>query len=110
MSEDQRKPKTPDYSVVALKDKRLKTRQKMNHDTHRGARELPVLSPGMYVWVTDREESGEIVEETATRSYTVQTPRGEFRKNRRHLSQSSSFSETSTESDVTPRVKTYQCK
>ena len=28
MTEDQRKPKTPDFSVVAVKDKRLKTRQK----------------------------------------------------------------------------------
>ena len=75
----------------------------MNHDTDRGARELPVLSPGEYVWVTDQEESGEVVEETAMRSYTVQTPGGEFRKNRRHLNRSSSSSETNTESDVTPR-------
>ena len=43
-TEDQRKPKTPDFSVVALKYKRLKTRQKVNHDTHCGARKLPVLS------------------------------------------------------------------
>ena len=103
MTEDQRKPKTPDFSVVAVKDKRLKTRQKVNHDTHREARELPVLSPGEYVWVTDREESGEVVEETATRSYTVQTPGGEFRRNRQHLNRSSSSSETNTESDITPR-------
>ena len=54
-----------------------KARQKVNHDTHRGARELPVLSPGEYAWVMDREESGEVVEETATTSYTtVQTPGG----------------------------------
>ena len=75
----------------------------MNHDTHCGARELPVLSPGEYVWVTDREESGEVVEETATRSYTVQTPGEEFRRNRRHLNKSSSSSETNTESEITPR-------
>ena len=103
MTEAQRKPKTPDSSVVALKDKRLKTRQKVNHDTHRGARQLPVLSPGEYVWVTDREESGEVVEETATRSYTVLTPGGEFRRNQRHLNRSSSSSETNIESDVTLR-------
>ena len=70
MTEDQRKPKN---SVVAVKDKRLKKGQKVNHNTHCGARELPVLSPGEYV-VMDREESGELVEETATRS-------GEFSRN-----------------------------
>ena len=54
------------------------------------------------MWVTDREESG-VVEETATRSYTVQTPGGELRRNRRHLNRSSSSSETNMESDATPR-------
>ena len=44
---------------------------------------LPVLSPGDYsVWVTDREESGQVLEGTATRSYTVRTPGGDFRRNR----------------------------
>jgi len=103
MIEDQRKPKTPDFSEVAVRDKRLKQRQKVNHDAHHGARELPVLSPREYVWVTDREESGEVVEETATRLYTVQTHGGEFRRNRRHLNKSSSSSETNTESEITPR-------
>ena len=81
MTEDQRKPKTPDFSGVAGRDKRLKQRQKVNHDIHHGARDLPALSPGEYMWVTDQEESGEVVEETATRSYIVQTP-GEFKRNR----------------------------
>ena len=102
MTEDQRKPKTPDFSAVAARDKQLKQRQKVNHDTHHGARELPALSPGEYVWVTDREESGEVVEETATRSYTVQTPGGEFRRNRRHLNRSSPSLESNTESEGTP--------
>ena len=78
MTESQWKPKTPDFSKVTARDKQLKQRQKVNHDVHHGARELPVLSPREYVWVTDREESGEVVEETATRSYTVQTPGGEI--------------------------------
>ena len=55
------------------------------------------------MWVTDREESGEVVKETATRSYTVQTHGGEFRRNRLHLNRSGSSSETKTESDVTPK-------
>ena len=103
MIEDQRKPKTPDFSEVVVKDKKLKKMQKVNHDTHCAARELPVLSPREYVWVTDREESGEVVEDTATRSYTVQTPGGEFRRNQRHLNKSSLSPQTNTESEITPR-------
>ena len=53
MTEEQRKPKTPEFSAVVTKDKQLKQRQKENHDAHHGARELPVLSPGDSVWVTD---------------------------------------------------------
>ena len=49
MAESQRKPKTPDFSSVAARDKQLKQTQKVNHDAHHGARELPVLSPGQYV-------------------------------------------------------------
>ena len=44
MTESQRKPKTPDFSKVAARDKQLKQRQMVNHDAHHGARELPVLS------------------------------------------------------------------
>ena len=68
----------------------------MNHDAHHGVRELPVLTPGESVWVTDQEELGEVIEETATRSYTVETPGGQFRRNRRYLDSSPS-SETNTE-------------
>ena len=43
------------FSTVAARDKQLKQRQRVNHDTHHGARdpELPVLSPGEYVHVGD---------------------------------------------------------
>ena len=81
MTVSQRKPKTPDFSRVVARDKQLKQRQKVNHDAHHGVRELPVLIPRESVWVTDREEAGEVIEETATRSYTVETPGGQFRRN-----------------------------
>ena len=70
----QRKPKTPDFTVIVTRDKSLKQRQKRNHDVHHGARELPILLPGESVWVPDRGESGQVLEETSTRSYTIQTP------------------------------------
>ena len=59
----------------------------MNHDAHHVVKELPVLTPGESVWVTNREESGEVIVETATWSYPVETPGGQFRKNQ-YLKQS----------------------
>ena len=101
MTAEQRMPKTPDFSVVTTRDKKVKERQKKNFDAHRGARELPILSPGECVWVPDRQASGRVVEETSPRSYVVQTPDGEFRRNRRHLiSTPEQDTETSTEESI----------
>ena len=66
------------------------------------------MEPGNYLsyhlestwWVTDREELAEVVEESATRSHTVQTPGGEFRRYQQHLNRSSPSSETNAEPDV----------
>ena len=37
------------------------------------------------MWITDKEESGTVVRQAAPRSYLMATPRGTFRRNRRHL-------------------------
>ena len=89
-------PMTVSQSRVAARDKQLKQRQKVNDDAHHGVRELPVLTPGESVWLTDRDESGEVIEEIATWSYTVETPGGQFRRNRQYLNRSSPSSETNT--------------
>ena len=53
------------------------------------------------MWVPDRQASGRVVEETSPRSYVVQTPDGEFRRNRRHLiSTPEQDTETSTEESI----------
>ena len=85
ISADQRVPKAPDLTAVRMRDERAKSRQKRNFDAHRGARDLPTLSPGEWVWLPDRQESGRVVDETAPRSYVVDTPEGIFRRNRQHL-------------------------
>ncbi len=82
---EQRVPKTPDFSVVVARDEREKRRQKENFDAHHGARELPTLSPGDTVWCKDRQSPAQVVEETAPRSYVIQTPEGTYRRNRRHV-------------------------
>ena len=85
LTENQRVPKVPNLTEVRKRDERAKSRQKKNFDARRGARELPTLLPGEWVWVPDRQESGRVVEETAPRSYVVETPDGTFRRNRQHL-------------------------
>lgn len=78
-------PRTPDYTDVRAKNQEVKERQRDNYDAHHGARELPSLLPGESVWVSDRQTFGEIVEETAPRSYNVQTEDGTYRRNRRDV-------------------------
>ena len=39
-------PKTPDQEEVKVRDNRAKEKQKDNHDSHHGVRELPNLKPG----------------------------------------------------------------
>ena len=81
----QRDPKIPDLSEVRARDKWNKARQKRNHDTHRGARELPQLQPGDQVWVPQRQSEGEVQREVAPQSYTVESEGDTFRRNRRDL-------------------------
>ena len=66
-------------------DQRNKARQKRDFDTHHGARQLPSLQPGDQVWLPERECEGEVQEEVAQQSYTVQSEDGSFRRNRQDL-------------------------
>ena len=81
----QREPNIPDLSLVRSRDRRNKARQKRNFDSHRGVRELSPLLPGDKVWLQQRECEGEISDEVAPRSYTVESEDGTVRRNRRDL-------------------------
>ena len=72
-------PKIPDPLKVIFRDLALKERQKENHDTHHGAYELPSLPPGDSVWVPDRQQLGEGLEEMAPRLYKVKIKDGTYR-------------------------------
>ena len=80
-----RKPVCVDPSLLAEKDAKLKARQKRNFDERHGTRELSPLHEGDTVWIPDRHSSATVTEETAPRSYIVDTGDGTFRRNRRHL-------------------------
>ena len=71
-----RKPVTVDPSLVAEKDAKFKARQKHNFDERHGTREL---HHGSTVWIPDRQSSATVTEETAPRSYTVDTSDGTFK-------------------------------
>ena len=81
----QRTPRTPDSDLVRSRDRVSKARQKRNFDSHHGARELSPLSPGDHVWLPQRESEGEVQEEVAPQSYTVESEEGQVRRNRRDI-------------------------
>ena len=84
---EQRKPEVPSLNVVKERDMLLKTRQKNNFDKHHGTRELPPLKIGQLVWLPESNATAHVGEQVAPRSYSVTTPQGEVRRNRRDLIQ-----------------------
>ena len=68
------------------KDASPKARQKKNFDKRHFAKNLSDLSPGERVWLPDRRVEGTVLDKVGTpRSYAVETPNGELRRNRRRL-------------------------
>ena len=80
-----RKPQIPDEEVVRERDKLLKDKQKENFDKQHGARAKPCLKTGQLVWLPNSETEAHVEEQVAPRSYTVNTPQGQVRRNRRDL-------------------------
>jgi transposase InsO family protein len=84
-SREIRKPSIPDSKSLIAREKQLREKQKRNFDRRHGVRELPVLTEGDLVWLSDRKERGTVGEQIGPRSYEVETPSGSFRRNRRSL-------------------------
>ena len=63
----------------------MRQRQKKTFDSRHKAQSLHPLSPGESVWLPDQGTDGKVIEESGPRSYTVQTPDGQYRRNRRHI-------------------------
>ena len=81
----QRVPSVPNLDTVRANDAKIKTRQKDNHDSHHGARELPSLPPGVKVWVSDHQTEATVDQEVGPQSFKVSTSDGTYRRNRRDL-------------------------
>lgn len=83
-------PKWTYLKEVKSKETASSDSQKQNYDRRHRAKDLPTLNPGDRVWIKDFQTRGEIVQQASTpRSYIVNTPRGEIRRNRRHLTATS---------------------
>ena len=80
-----RVPNVPDQSSVSHQDKNEKHKQKLNFDSRHRAADLKSLAPGDCVWLPDQQRAGQVVAENAPRSYDVETPVGQYRRNRRHV-------------------------
>ena len=104
MSRETLKPVVPDPSLIREREEKLRERTQRNYDQHHGVRELEPLSSGQSVWIPDRGEEAQVLQEAGTRSYEVQTSEGGvYRRNRRALvdlpsSDSVETTETGTDS------------
>ena len=79
-------PSWPYLEQFRQKDASLKTRQKTDFDRRHSAKTLPDLPPGEHAWLPDQKAEGTVVDRAGSpRSYVVETPNGQLRRNRRHL-------------------------
>jgi hypothetical protein len=83
------KPREVDQESLRQRDAAFKQKQKKNHDRRHGARPLPELRPGdpvLFLREGNKEKQPAVVlEKCAPRSYVLQTPSGNVRRNRRHV-------------------------
>ena len=83
------------------KEEDYRLRIKENYDTRHRAQELSPINPGDTVVIKDMKTEGTVVKpaKIATRSHVIATPKGEVRRNRRHLNK---LPELSNENHVAP--------
>ena len=87
----QLEPAVPDRAQIRAQDQRAKTTQKQAYDRRHGARTLPPVGVGVRALLKTDEQSnwrrsGVITDANrATRSYTIATPTGLLRRNRKHI-------------------------
>ena len=93
-------PKQVPAQTFAAIDARVKGIQKENYDKRHRASDLPPMTSGQSVWVTDMQRPGTVTSTSAApRSYVIQTEKGPIRRNRFHLIQTE---ETTKPAKVTP--------
>ena len=88
LTKEQLCPRWPNLEEFKRQNKVFKSKQKRDFDRRHGVRPLPQIPNGTKAWDTsgDQPVSGRVVAPSkAPRSYIVETPCGQVRRNRRHL-------------------------
>ena len=81
-------PQWPYLKAFRVSNQQLKAKQKSNYDTRHGTRALVDIPDDAPVWVRtdDHTTPGRVITHAdAPRSYLVETPSGQIRRNRAHL-------------------------
>ncbi|XP_065098142.1 insulin-like growth factor-binding protein 6a [Paramisgurnus dabryanus] len=79
-------PAIPDLQSLQHKEREKRWMDSSNYDRRHRVRNLPDLSPGDQVWITDTRSTGTVMSKHETpRSYLVSGSQGTLRRNRRHL-------------------------
>ena len=92
-------PQWPYLREFKRLDKEFKEKQKADYDRRHRVRDLQAIPDHTDVWVTtdSHRTSGRVVTSAGTpRSYIIETPSGEIRRNRSHLNINPARAETST--------------
>ncbi|KAK7889208.1 hypothetical protein WMY93_024768 [Mugilogobius chulae] len=80
-------PHGADLGKVKSREQSYRQRQKQNYNKRHRAHDMPSLQQGEHVWIKDMQQRGTVVSTAGTpRSYIVETPNGNLRRNRYHLS------------------------
>ena len=78
-------PKLPNHNALRKKEGEIRKRQQNSFNRRHKAKALEPLLPGETIWIPDRNTTGTVTKEAASRSYKIQTESGQYRCNRRHI-------------------------
>lgn len=79
-------PSLPNEVTVIKKERERRLKDSSVFNKRHRVRDLPQLSPGQPVWITDTKSEGTVISPHSTpRSYIVESPSGVIRRNRHHL-------------------------
>ena len=85
MITEQLLPSIPPKFVVKEKEVMIREQQQKNFNKYHHASPLKLLRSSDMVYIPDNEREGTEIQESSTRSYTVQTLESIYRRDRRHL-------------------------
>ena len=100
------KPKLADMETLKEREQKYKEKMRSDFDRHHNAKELIPLAIGSQVWVPDQQQYGSIIASPNPRSYIIQTPSSQIRRNRRSLNLIPSTDTSSEAMQPTGQVST----